>query len=290
MIIAHKGAMEKEACLMTQFEEAVSCQESELDVAKAALLIAKSEYPALDVPRYLKRLDEMAAVVDGRLGSHPSLIQVITEINRFLFEEQGFLGNSLDYFDPRNSFLNDVLERKLGVPISLSLIYIEIGQRLGIPFAGVSFPGHFLVKLSVPAGEIVLDPFYGGLSLTKEDLEIRLRQIVPDEKWNMLDFGRLLAGANKREILTRMLRNLKTSYIRSGDYNRALWIVQKVLILRPDDPNEIRDRGYIFERLDCFRASADDYERYLEMSSSADDAALVRTHYQAMHLASSQLN
>jgi len=290
MIIAHKGAMEKEACLMTQFEEAVSCQESELDVAKAALLIAKSEYPALDVPRYLKRLDEMAAVVDGRLGSHPSLIQVITEINRFLFEEQGFLGNSLDYFDPRNSFLNDVLERKLGVPISLSLIYIEIGQRLGIPFAGVSFPGHFLVKLSVPAGEIVLDPFYGGLSLTKEDLEIRLRQIVPDEKWNMLDFGRLLAGANKREILTRMLRNLKTSYIRSGDYNRALGIVQKVLILRPDDPNEIRDRGYIFERLDCFRASADDYERYLEMSSSADDAALVRTHYQAMHLASSQLN
>jgi regulator of sirC expression with transglutaminase-like and TPR domain len=282
--------MKKETCLMIQFEEAVSCQESEMDVAKAALLIAKSEYPALDVPRYLKRLDEMAAVVDGRLGSHPSLIQVITEINRFLFEEQGFLGNSLDYFDPRNSFLNDVLERKLGVPISLSLIYIEIGQRLGIPFAGVSFPGHFLVKLSVPAGEIVLDPFYGGLSLTKEDLEIRLRQIIPDENWSMLDFSRLLAGANKREILTRMLRNLKTSYIRSGDYKRALGIVQKVLILRPDDPNEIRDRGYIFERLDCFRASADDYGRYLEMSSSAEDAALVRTHYQAMHLASSRLN
>jgi regulator of sirC expression with transglutaminase-like and TPR domain len=254
----------------------VAQPEEDLNLAEAALLIASAEYPTLDIARYLAHFDRMADTIDRRLNGPFSPGRVILELNRFLFDEEGFVGNIQDYFDPRNSFLNEVMERKLGIPISLSVIYLEVGQRLGLPLVGVSFPGHFLVKLSVRAGDVVLDPFLGGQSLTPEDLEQRLSSVLPSHQANRIDVPSLLGPAGKKEILLRMLRNLKAIYATARDPRRALEIVRKSLIIDPDQPYEVRDRGYLYEGLSCFRAAVLDYDRYLDMLPHADDAEAVR--------------
>lgn len=254
----------------------VAQPEEDLNLAEAALLIASTEYPTLDIARYLARFDRMADTIDRRLNGPSSPGRIILELNRFLFDEEGFVGNIQDYFDPRNSFLNAVMERKLGIPISLSVIYLEVGQRLGLPLVGVSFPGHFLVKLSVRAGDVVLDPFLGGQSLTPEDLEQRLSSVLPLHQASRIDVPSLLGPAGKKEILLRMLRNLKAIYATARDPQRALDIVRKSLIIDPDQPYEVRDRGYLYEGLSCFRAAVLDYDRYLDMLPHADDAEAVR--------------
>ena len=254
----------------------VAQPEVDLNLAEAALLIASSEYPALDVTRYLARFDRMAETIGKRLSGPFSPGRIILELNRFLFDEEGFAGNVQDYFDPRNSFLNDVLERKLGIPISLAVIYLEVGQRLGLPLVGVSFPGHFLVKLTVRAGDVVLDPFLGGQSLSPEDLEHRLESVLPEHKASRIEVTSLLSAAGKKQILLRMLRNLKAIYATARDPLRALEIVRKSLIIDPHQPHEVRDRAYLYESLSCFRAAVLDYDRYLEMQPHADDAEAVR--------------
>ena len=254
----------------------VAQPEADLNLAEAALLIASSEYPALDVTRYLARFDRMAETIGKRLSGPFSPGRIILELNRFLFDEEGFAGNIQDYFDPRNSFLNDVLERKLGIPISLAVIYLEVGQRLGLPLVGVSFPGHFLVKLTVRAGDVVLDPFLGGQSLSPEDLEHRLESVLPEHKASRIEVTSLLSAAGKKQILLRMLRNLKAIYATARDPLRALEIVRKSLIIDPHQPHEVRDRAYLYESLSCFRAAVLDYDRYLEMQPHADDAEAVR--------------
>ncbi|UCH53918.1 MAG: transglutaminase family protein, partial [Pseudomonadota bacterium] len=148
----------------------------EFDLAEAALLLAKDEYPALDVGAYLARLDRLGADLRARIPENSPLEQTILALNAFLFEEHGFLGNTDNYYDPRNSFLNEVLDRKLGIPITLSIIYMEIGRRVGLPVEGVSFPGHFLVKFGTDHGDLVIDPFAGGIPLSEEDLLDRLEE------------------------------------------------------------------------------------------------------------------
>ena len=255
--------------------EVVAQPEADLNLAEAALLIASSEYPALDVTSYLAHFDRMAETIGKRLSGPFSAGRIILELNRFLFDEEGFAGNLQDYFDPRNSFLNDVLERKLGIPISLAVIYLEIGQRLGLPLVGVSFPGHFLVKITVGAGDVVLDPFLGGQSLSLEDLEHRLGSVLL-EKARRIELTNLLSAAGKKQILLRMLRNLKAIYATARDPLRALEIVRKSLIIDPHQPHEVRDRAYLYESLSCFRAAVLDYDHYLEMQPHADDAEVVR--------------
>ena len=261
-----------------------------IDLGAVALCIARSEYPDLDARRYLKRLDQMAAVVSKRLPPSLELADVINAMNEYLFGELGFEGNVDDYFDPRNSFLNEVMERRLGIPITLSLLYMEVGQRVGLPLHGVSFPGHFLVKLSVDGGDIVLDPFVGGASLSKEDLEFRLRGIyeVDDDLDGAL--ATLLAPATKRDIIMRMLHNLKGIYMRNGDLERALKMVQHIVALRPQHAPEIRDRGVLFQELECFGAAREDFRRYMELAPAAEDAEDVRGRFIEMERASRRLN
>lgn len=259
----------------------------EINLAEAALAIAASEYPKLDVRSYLEQLDNMAGVVSERLSSGASLSTVISQMNRFLFEEQGFVGNTVAYYDPRNSFLNEVLERKMGIPITLSLVYLEIGQRLGLPFAGVMFPGHFLVKLNIHGGDIVLDPYAGGRSLSKEKLNVRLSRVCRRDD---LDLSRLLASARKKDTLVRLLRNLKGIYIGSGEYHKALNTIQHILIIKPDSRKEIRDRGYVYEKLECFRAASEDYQRYLALAVDARDKDVVRKHLVEMQRACEKLH
>jgi regulator of sirC expression with transglutaminase-like and TPR domain len=246
--------------------------DEEVNLAEAALLVAAHEYPDLDIAGYLRRLDEMGAAVRARLLPNAEPAALVAELNDFLFAKEGFAGNLQDYYDPRNSYLNEVLDRRLGIPITLSVLYIEVGRRAGLPLEGVSFPGHFLVKFRVPGGEVVLDPFAGGVSLTEEELESRIEQVYGEQAAARMPVQRFLVAARKRDILARMLRNLKSIYMHQGKWEKALVILDRLLLIDPDEATEWRDRGQVYERLECFRFAQADYQRYLEMHPEADDA------------------
>ncbi len=250
--------------------------EERLNLAEAALVIAQSEYPQLDVAAYLRRLDDYARAVRKGLARKATAVQTIAALNRFLYQEEGFSGNADDYYDPRNSFLNEVLDRRLGIPITLAIVYIEVGRRLGLKLDGVSFPAHFLVRLGLGQGVLVLDPFAGGIALGKDALHRRLAQAC-GEAATKLSLARLLAPASKSDILARLLRNLKAIYLRSGEPAKALKAVERILVLAPGLPEDIRDRGLIYQQLECAQAAFGDLERYLKLRPQAADAAAIRT-------------
>lgn len=257
---------------LERFQTLVRRPEQDLDLAEAALLLATDEYPDLDVAAYLARLEDLARSARERLREDADLEETIVALNCFLFIEQGFAGNTRDYYDPRNSFLNEVLDRRLGIPITLSILYMEVGRRLGLAFEGVSFPGHFLVKFSTREGDVVLDPFYGGVPLSEEDLMDRLEEVYGEAAAVRTALPQLLHTAGKREILVRLLRNLKGIYLRSESYAKALAVANRILLIEPQLPEELRDRGRLHERLECFRAAVDDYARYLALEPRAADA------------------
>jgi regulator of sirC expression with transglutaminase-like and TPR domain len=242
-----------------RFREMVARPDADVDLAEASLLIAGEEYPDLEPGRYLARLDEMAAAL-GRRAGDARAEEAVAALNRLLFEQEGFHGNTEDYYDPRNSFLNDVLDRRMGIPISLCTVYMEVGRRAGLSVEGVSLPGHFVVRLSSPAAPVLVDPFHGGALLTLEDCQRRLDRIYS---------GRLrlapamLAPCGRKSILSRMLRNLKGIYVKAGDYVRALRAVEMLRSLDPESAEELRDRGVLYAALDCFAAAAADLEGYL---------------------------
>lgn len=256
----------------------MSRPDPEINLAEAALVIAQAEYPALDIASYLQRIDELAAQAAGQLPQQAVMTDRLNALNQCLFEEAGFQGDSEDYYDPRNSFLNDVMDRRRGIPITLSVIYIEVGQRLGLPLAGVSFPGHFLVKLPVHAGHIVFDPYAGGVSLSEEELEHKLVQFYARDERSaaMPALANVLVTADKRSIVARILRNLKGVYVQSETYEKALDVTEQLLLVNPENAGEWRDRGIIHERLECFRAARDDYHHYLALQPEAEDAARIR--------------
>ena len=249
----------------------VSPSGGRIPLAEAALWIAAEEHPALDVEEYLDRLDELAERARRRIAPYPSAERIV-RFNHFLFRELGLAGDSANYDDPRNSFLNEVLDRKLGIPITLALVYTEIGARIGLPVVGVGFPGHFLVRW-MGEREALIDPFFGKL-ITREQCAAKLRSIYGPEA-EMDD--RLLAPATPREILARMLRNLKVNYLGRGDLARALSAVDRILIVTPDDAGELRDRGSLYFRLECFAAALADFERYLALAPGDAMAEEIRS-------------
>jgi regulator of sirC expression with transglutaminase-like and TPR domain len=259
-----------------RWDHVVKQNEEHLNLAEAALLIAADEYPDLDVDDYLQRLDELASSVQGALPAEAGLEETVVALNHYLFVEQGFTGNADDYYDPRNSFLNDVLDRKLGIPITLSILYMEVGRRLGLPFEGVSFPGHFLVKCATNEGDVVLDPFWGGVPLSEDDLRDRLEETCGKPQAAAAPLAPLLSTANKKEILVRMLRNLKGIYLQREEPLKALAIINRILQLQPEIPEELRDRGRLYDRLECFGPAAEDLTRYLALAPGADDAGDVQ--------------
>lgn len=260
-----------------RFAQLVSGSEEDLNLAEAALLIAQEEQPELDIPAYLDRLDELAATIRARLPELPSFSDIIQGLNTLLFREEGLAGNQTDFGDPRNSFLNEVLDRKLGIPITLSLVYLEVGQRLGVPLVGVGFPGHFLVKYEDSQGETVLDPFMGGTILTQEQLEEKLRTMYGPQNPFMSQISKLLAPADKRDILIRMLRNLKQIYMQKEDTDRALSVMERILLIAPDHPIEVRDRGAIHHRMGHQQLAVRDFQRYLQLAPKAEDAKTIRS-------------
>ena len=272
-----------------RFRDLINRPEDEIDLAEAALLIAKGVNDALDIDAYLSQIEGLARQLQQRLSESVGETERILALNRFLFDEQGFAPNVDNYYDPRNSFLNEVLERRVGIPISLSILYMEIGRRVGLPLRGVSFPGHFLVKRKVNDGVVVLDPYCRGVSLSLNDLQQRLRDVQGGEVSRAIIAG-MLVSANKKEILARVLRNLKTIYVQREEHAQALAVMEWIITLAPADAAEVRDRGLLFAKLECPRAAVEDLERYLELAPDAEDAHELRGQVVELRHAAARLN
>jgi regulator of sirC expression with transglutaminase-like and TPR domain len=272
-----------------RLREIVSGSEDEINLAEAALLVATHACPGLDVPRYLARIDELGAALGSRIPADATVSQRIAALNQYLFGDLGFAANTGDYYDPRNSFLHDVLERRVGIPITLSILYMEVGRRVGLPLQGVSFPGHFLVKCALSEGLVVLDPYSGGISLGLSDLQKRLREVQGGEVSRAIIAG-LLVAAGKKDIILRMLRNLKAIYLREQELDKGLAIMNWIVAAAPDQPLELRDRGMVYHELECSRAALADFEQYLRRSPAAEDAYEIRKRIIELQKEAARLN
>ena len=255
------------------FRQAVDRPEDKIDLGRAALTIALTDYPNLDVLDYLARIDQLAGEVASRLDSEADIYRSMAALNYVLFKQHGFHGNRKDYFDPKNSFLNEVIERKTGIPITLSVLYMEVAQRVGLALDGVGFPGHFLVKCVGDGEEIVIDPFDGGEIKSRADIDKMIFNLYGGKVAFHSD---LLAPSTKRDILKRMLANLKAIYINENDLVKSLSVLDRVLILDPASAEDARDRGVVYLRLECYAQAREDFETYLRLRPDADDAILVR--------------
>ena len=256
------------------FREMVSRPPEQMDLAAAALLIALDEYPELNVSDYLERIDLLAKRTSAQLRSDAveRPMEAIESINYQLFEIEGFRGNQEDYYDPRNSFLNDVLDRKTGIPITLSVLYMEVGRRIGLKVEGVGMPGHFIVKCKHNGAEIFIDAFGRGEILLEEGCERKLTQLHGKD----FQFNRsCLDAVNHSQILTRMLHNLKAIYWNQQNYAKAIGVIEKLLLINPTAAAEIRDRGFAHYQLNHLSPAIRDWSRYLELRPGAPDAAEV---------------
>jgi len=258
------------------------------ELGRGALEIARIAYPDLDPDVHLRRLDELAAAVRPRVASDQPPAEAVGVVVSYLFDECGFRGNADDYYDPRNSFLNDVLERRTGIPISLSVLLMEVCSRLGLALEGVGFPGHFLVRLPGPTGALLLDPFCGGRIVGHDEMLARLRALHaaggPADSELRRVLPQALQSARPLAILERMLGNLLRIYLEREDHLHALRSVDLLLVLRPDGAEHLRIRGLLHEQLECFASALEDLRRYLELAPEASAAAEVRKH--VAHLAS----
>jgi regulator of sirC expression with transglutaminase-like and TPR domain len=268
---------------LAAFAREVRGEDSEIDLARAALAIARCEYPELDTDAYLAHLDALARQARG--AADP--IGQLHRLREYLFEEQGFAGNAEDYADPRNSYLNDVLERRLGIPITLSLVFIEVGRRLGLEMQGIGLPGHFITGARVGGEHLLLDPFDGGAILTGE----ACRDVVARALGRVVDLTPAhFAAVTNRQFLTRMLANLKGSYWRQGAWAKVVGIIDRLLVLNPDAAAEWRDRGSAWNHLGDARRGLADWERYLREFPGAPDHEQVKRELRRTRQKLAQLN
>jgi regulator of sirC expression with transglutaminase-like and TPR domain len=269
------------------FRQAVQQAENSIELGRAALAMAASDYPNLDIEAYLARIEELASAVVARLGATTDPYRSIAALNHVLFKERGFRGNREHYFDPRNSFLNEVLDRKTGIPISLSVLYMEVARKVGLTVRGVGFPGHFLVKAVGAREEIVIDPFNQGEILSQESLETLLDRLYD----GIVLFDRdLLEPASPKQILRRMLNNLKLIYLRQNDWTKGLSVAERLVVLDPASGEDVRDRGLIYLQLECFKQALEDLESYLRLAPYAADVPAVRDQVSALRMQLAQIH
>jgi regulator of sirC expression with transglutaminase-like and TPR domain len=272
------------------WQRIAAAPDPQVNLAEAALVIAAGEYQQLDISGYLERIEALAAEFRRRLRQDIPPTEIIIALNHYLFDELGFAGNSEEFYDPRNSFLNDVIDRKLGIPITLSILYIEIGRRAGLKLRGISFPGSFLIKCPVRDGAIVLDAYANGASLSVEDLRQRLRTLRNGAEIAPEAIKSMIAAASNKEILARILRNLKGIYLNQDEMMKALAAVDRIIAVAPDAALEYRDRGRIYLKLECFRAALADFQQYLLLEPRADDAGIVMQQVSELQQIASRLN
>jgi regulator of sirC expression with transglutaminase-like and TPR domain len=263
------------------FAQLIARGDARIDLARGCLMIAQDAYPGLDVDRYLGDIERMAIRLRARLPQAGGGEERVVALNQFLYEDLGYWGNIEDYNDPRNSYLNEVIDRKTGIPITLSILYMELGRRIGLPLEGVSFPGHFLVRLKLRGGMLVLDPFSGGAPQSEEELRSRVKRVIPDGVADDLPASELpldqfLEPATNRQILSRLLRNLKGIYRETDKPERMLDVLNRMLLVTPHASAELRERGYVYQRLECYRAAFKDLTDYAEREPDAPDLDEVR--------------
>ncbi len=275
--------------LPARLRELLDASPDDVRLAEVALLLTEAQRPGVDVEEQLGRLDDIARAVSERLPPDADAVQTVLAINQHIFHEMGFSGAGADYYDPRNSFLDEVLRSKRGIPITLAILYIDVGRQLGLDLYGIAFPGHFLVRCEMDDGVVIIDPYGGGATLDREDLQSRLRETRNGEVAdNTLD--EMLVPASPRDVAARMLRNLKAIHLRAKHYDLALPILDWLVEIVPDDAVELRDRGRVFEHLECFRAAVGDYARYLEQVPDADDNDAIRSRVVDLQRAAARLN
>lgn len=255
------------------FYQAINQPDEQIDLAKAALYIAQEEYSDLDPEEYLNALDTMASEVQSYLPTELYPLRVIQSINRYLYDDLGFTGNTIDYYNPDNSFLNQVIERRTGIPITLSLVYLEIARRIDFPMVGVGMPLHFLIRPNVPQMEIFVDAFSRGEVMFPEDCQARLSQIYGQSVTLQPEF---LESVSNRQFLARILSNLKMIYLRKEELEKALAAVERILLLFPGSSVELRDRGLIYYQMGSWVSAGNDFEAYLTKVPDAQDAPVIR--------------
>lgn len=301
-----------------RFQTLIAQPDANINLAEAALIIASQEYPGLKESDYLDEIDRMTDDVSVLISGETDPWKVIGILNDYLFNKKGFRGNQTEYNDPCNSYLNDVLDRRTGIPISLSLVYLEVARRLQLPIEGLGLPGHFIVRYYKPASgqssliegtrssqsipgiqpgmarllqpaedideeegvTILIDPFNKGDIISEEDCVEQLRQLYGRNAPFLSTFMRPVTN---RQFLTRLLNNLKTNYSREEDFERTLTIEQFIVALNPNDWSEIRDRGAIHFRLGHFWSAIHDMRNYLRHVPNATDAAQINNHIRKIY-------
>ncbi len=257
---------------------------SEPDVLDGALEIARVEYPALDVDRCRGQVEDFARGAQGLL--RPGGRRGVERFNTYFFDELGFHGNAEDYYDPRNSYLNDVIERRTGIPITLAALYCEVGRRAGLRAHGVGFPGHFLAKCLLPDGDILVDCF-NARTVSRADCQALLDSFSPG---GGAVSDEMLEIASARDILSRMLNNLRRIHAGRGEFARAVRWIDMDLALRPDSPHSFRERGMLFVQMEQFGKALIDLERYAAMMPGSPDLPQVREQIHLIHKLLSHLN
>jgi regulator of sirC expression with transglutaminase-like and TPR domain len=272
--------------IRTRFAEMVSRADAEINLAEGALLIAAEEYPRLDVELYVERLDYFGDLARERAADSLTATDVITALNATLFEHLGFRGNRESYYDPRNSYLNEVIDRRTGIPITLTVVYIEVAKRIGFPVKGVGLPFHFIAKHHQEDGDLYIDPFNAGGLLGSSGCDALITQ---------LSGGKLelrpehLETVTNGQILTRMLSNLLGIYSAS-DRRRALAAIDRILLINPGSMSHIRDRGLLLAAVGDRTTAIVELERYLELAADAPDADTIREQIKSIRQSQARLN
>lgn len=275
---------------LPEWNSLASLDDDNLPLLSTALLIARDEYPALDADLYDTLLQEHAESLRHEIDAIDAWPVKMAAINRHLFEELGYTGDSDEYYDPRNSYLNQVFERRRGNPISLALVQMEVARRLGVPLDGVSFPGHFLVRLPVDDGLLVMDPFNRGRPLDVDELRERAKPHLGGELPDDGALLHILNPASHRAILVRVLRNLHGVYAESDDWERAARSADRILKLSPDQPEALRDRGLAYQELGHRGGARHDLARYVQQNPQASDMASMRERLVELNTGSSRMH
>lgn len=267
-----------------QYFASLVAEDEGFALLEAAISVAQDEYPGLDPQGVLAQVDALADRLKRRIPADAVVLQKLRFLNRYFFQDLGFAGNVNDYYDPRNSYLHEVLAMRRGIPITLALIYIELATQVGLSARGVSFPGHFLVKLRAGKGEVVIDPM-SGQSLSRSELEERL---LPYRRSRGLTgefevpLGLFLQAATPRDVIARLLRNLKEIHRTAEDWSRLLAVCERLVVLLPQAWDERRDRGLVRAELGQDEGAAQDLQAYLQHQPDADDAGALRERLRSL--------
>jgi regulator of sirC expression with transglutaminase-like and TPR domain len=255
------------------FAAEVGNNRQNIDLAKASLYYAQAEYPHLDIDYYLNRLDLMAQHIAANLPQERYPLQVIKTINHYLFDTLKFQGDREDYYNPENSYLNRVIDRYQGIPITLAVVYLEVAKRINFPMVGIGMPGHFIIRPDFEDAGIFVDVFNQGEILFAQDCEAKLSELYQQAVKLKPHF---LNPVNKHQILARMLNNLKQIYLHQRQLDKVLELIEGILLLFPQNPYEIRDRGLLYYEMERWPEATHDLQIYLKILPDAEDSSMIQ--------------